>query len=93
LSTIPNSYIHFGDIDLAGIAIYWREYYPIVLERGKFFIPKNLEQHLVTGSKKRFDDQLSKYRHFTTGNDALDNLVQSIKSHRKTVDQEKFITP
>ena len=43
LLSIPNRYVHFGDLDLAGVAIYQNEYYRHLRERSSFFIPEDYE--------------------------------------------------
>lgn len=58
LKQIRNQYIHFGDIDLAGINIYLTEYYCLFPERCKFFIPDDIEERLKEGgNRERYDKQ------------------------------------
>jgi len=45
LKMCENKYIHYGDIDLAGVDIYQTQYYPIVKKRCDFFLPyDNIEE-------------------------------------------------
>jgi hypothetical protein len=39
LAGIPNPYLHFGDIDFAGLNIYWNEYKAVLGARASFFLP------------------------------------------------------
>ena len=43
LQSIPNQYVHFGDLDLAGIAIYESEYYHHLGNKSSLFIPDDFD--------------------------------------------------
>lgn len=59
LLTIPNSYIHFGDFDIAAIAIYYNEIKQYVRERASFFVPDTIEEKIKwNGNRELFDNQL-----------------------------------
>ena len=62
LSHIPNSYIHFGDFDLAGIHIFLSEFYAFLGERARFYIPKDIETRLARGSRELYNQQLNKFK-------------------------------
>ena len=47
LLQIPNNYLHYGDIDFAGISIFLNEYYQILGGRASFFIPPHIEELLA----------------------------------------------
>ena len=55
LQLIPNKYVHFGDFDLSGIAIYISEYRnKIDFNRCSYFIPNDIE-NLISNSKNYTD--------------------------------------
>ena len=61
LHSIPNQYVHFGDLDLAGIAIYESEYYRHLGTQSSFFIPDDYDQRISNGNTDRYNDQLLQY--------------------------------
>lgn len=91
LRRIPNRYLHFGDFDLAGINIYLTQFKPSVGERGSFFIPADIEERLRRGSRKRYDEQYSKYQQLTTTDPELNSLIFLIHRYRRAYDQEGYI--
>ena len=91
LALVPNRYIHFGDFDLAGIAIFLNEFKPYVKERGSFLIPSDIESRLKNGSRKRYDEHYQKYSNLTTTDEALNHLISLIHKYRRTYDQEGYI--
>ncbi len=60
LQSIPNPYLHFGDLDFSGINIYLNEYKKWLGEKASFFIPPNttalLHRH---GNRELYNRQLS----------------------------------
>ena len=59
LSAITNRYIHFGDIDPAGISIFINEYYAYLGEKTSFFIPEKVDCLLAKyGLRERYDKQV-----------------------------------
>ena len=91
LARIPNRYIHFGDFDLAGIAIFLNEFQPYVEERGSLLIPSDIESRIKQGSRIRYDDQYQKYSNLTTTDEILNHLISLIHKYRRTYDQEGYI--
>ena len=91
LAGIPNRYVHFGDFDLAGIAIFLNQFKPHVGERGYFLIPSDIESRLKNGSRKRYDEHYQKYSNLTTTDEKLDHLISLIHKYRRTYDQEGYI--
>lgn len=91
LGRIPNRYMHFGDFDLAGINIYLTQFKPSVGKRGTFLIPPDIEKRLRHGSRKRYDEQYSKYRQLTTTDKDLNSLISLIHRYRRAYDQEGYI--
>ena len=61
LQCISNSYVHFGDFDLAGINIYLTEFNRYLLNRSTFLIPSDIEQRINNGSQIRYNQQYNKY--------------------------------
>ena len=93
LRSIPNKYLHFGDFDLSGIAIYILEYRnKIDANRCAYFIPKNIDS-LIGDSKnykdyeKQLDDPKIKTLNFENYSEIKD-LAAFINKYRKTVEQE-----
>ncbi|MDE5888023.1 MAG: hypothetical protein K2H46_10610 [Muribaculaceae bacterium] len=91
LASIPNRYLHFGDFDLAGIAIFLNEFKPYVEERGSFLIPSDIECRLKNGSRKRYDDHYQKFSNLTTTDKEINHLISLIHKYRRTYDQEGYI--
>ena len=91
LAGIPNRYIHFGDFDLAGIAIFLNQFKPHVGERGGFLIPPDIESRLKNGSRKRYDEHYQKYSNLTTTDEKLNHLISLIHKYRRSYDQEEYI--
>lgn len=91
LEMIPNRYLHFGDFDLAGIAIYQREFLPRVADRGSFLIPSDIETRISCGSRERYNAQYQKYCDLKSENSELQDLISIINKYRRTYDQEGYI--
>ena len=91
LQSIPNRYVHFGDLDLAGIAIYENEYYSHLGDRASFFVPIDFEQRISEGNLKRYNAQYNKYGNLNVKDLRLQNLLNCIHSYHKGYDQEGFI--
>lgn len=91
LKMIPNSYLHFGDFDLAGINIYLNEFKKYIPEKSTFFIPDNIEELIrAYGNHSRYDDQ--KLHLDTAGilEEEVVELIHIIHKHKKGLDQEIF---
>lgn len=92
LLQIPNPYLHFGDFDLAGIAIFENEFKPILNERANFFIPENIEQLIaLNGNRGLYNLQHGRYRNLRSGEVAIQRLIDIINRKRKGLEQEFFI--
>ena len=91
LKYIPNQYIHFGDLDLAGIAIFQNEFQQYLGDRATFLIPNDYEFRISNGSTIRYNDQFSKYGKITSDNPQLSELIAAIHRHHRGYDQEGFI--
>ena len=91
LKSIPNQYIHFGDLDLAGIAIYQNEYYCHLEGKSSFLIPKDYEARIAQGNRERYDAQLTKYGRMKIIDNRLAGLLSCIHHYHRGYDQEGFI--
>ena len=91
LQRIPNKYIHFGDLDLAGVFIYQNEFYAKLQDRASFFIPSDVETRIQNGSTERYDNQLERYEKMEIIDNRTAPIVKLIKHYHKGYDQEGFI--
>ena len=91
LESIPNRYVHFGDLDLAGIAIYQNEYYCHLGQRSSFLIPNDYEERIANGIRTRYDDQLSKYGKMKIEDPRIGDLLSCIHQYHRGYDQEGYI--
>lgn len=88
---IPNRYIHFGDLDLAGVQIYLREYYDVLGDRAEFLIPSDFDKRIKTGNPERYDVQYQQCKNMRITDPRVKQLVESIHSHHRGYDQEGLI--
>lgn len=93
LKSIPNKYLHFGDVDFEGINIYLNEFKKHLGARAEFFIPENTAAYLLKyGNRALYNKQLSRAADISTiGEKALIQLLQLIHQHKKVLEQEIFI--
>ena len=91
LLNVPNQYMHFGDFDLPGIAIYQNEFAPITKDRGRFFIPLDIEILLENGSSVLHETHLAKYGTLKGVDPELEALIALIKKKKKRLAQEYFL--
>lgn len=91
LQTIPNSYVHFGDFDLAGISIFLNEFHRHLGDRASFLIPCDIEQRISHGSTTRYNNQFDKYKELTSDTPELNRLIAMINRHHRCYDQEGYI--
>lgn len=92
LQTIPNSYLHFGDFDFAGIGIYINEFKKHLHAKACFFIPDNIDNLIKkSGSKKRYDEQKINFDINEIMEENISKLIACIHRHKKGLDQEIFI--
>lgn len=93
LQRITNRYVHFGDLDLAGINIYLTEFFnKIGPQRASFLIPNDYEERIAHGSRQRYDEQYARYHNMTVTDSCVQPLVDSINLHHRGYDQEGFIS-
>ena len=93
LARVSNRYIHYGDIDLAGIHIYQVQYVPIVGERGSFFLPCEVDELFkrFKGLSELFEQQKRKYAALQGIDESMQILIDEIRIHKKGIEQESFI--
>lgn len=92
LQKIPNLYIHFGDFDLAGIAIYLTEFYAYLGNRARFFIPADIEERLEKGNRALYDKQYGRYGKMKIPDERVLPLVELIHKYRRGYEQEGYIS-
>ncbi|SES63239.1 hypothetical protein [Prevotella sp. kh1p2] len=91
LLSIPNQYIHFGDLDLAGIAIFQHEFYEHLGMRSTFLIPEDYEERIREGNRERYDAQLPQYAKMSVTDSRISSLLTCIHHYHRGYDQEGFI--
>ena len=91
LFNIPNTYIHFGDFDLAGLHIYETEFYKYLGARASFLIPEDIDIRIRNGSIKRYNDQYQKFKNYTPSDERLLPLFNTINRYHRCYDQEGYI--
>lgn len=93
LQSIPNSYLHYGDFDLAGIGIFMNEYKKHLGSRASFFIPDGIEAKIKAyGNRERYNLQNVNFNIEVIEDKKLRNLLKLIHRERKGLDQEVFIS-
>lgn len=91
LQFIPNQYVHFGDLDLAGIAIYQNEFYRYLKERASFLVPHDFEERIAIGNQELYTKQLPIYGQTEVKDSRIAPLLSCIHRYHKGYEQEGFI--
>ncbi|MDZ7847207.1 MAG: DUF2220 family protein [Owenweeksia sp.] len=93
LQSIPNPYLHFGDLDLAGIAIFENEYRKHLGNRASFIIPPNAKD-LITqnGNRKLYNNQYQRYKTMQSNDPEIQHLINIIHQAKKGLEQEALVT-
>lgn len=92
LRTIPNDYLHFGDFDYAGLNIYYNEFKKHLKERGKFFLPPNIENMLSkNGNRDNYHNQTIQFNRQEIDEDDVLTLLSLIEKYKKGLEQEVFV--
>ena len=92
LQTIPNPYLHFGDLDFAGIGIYLNEFKKHLGNRATFFIPSNAEELLERyGNRELYDNQKRNFSMEEIEEIKLNQLITMIHEYKRGLEQEVFI--
>ena len=91
LKLIPNSYLHFGDFDFAGLNIYFNEYKKHLKGRARFFLPQDLEKFLSTkGSRDNYNNQTIQFDKKKVEEEDIFSLLVLIEKYKKGLEQEIF---
>ena len=89
LQSIPNSYLHFGDFDFAGLNIYWNEFRAHLKEKSSFFLPPEIEKLLSTrGNRDNYIKQAIQFDLNAVNEDNVLVLIRLIEKYRKGLEQE-----
>lgn len=91
LCSIPNRYLHFGDLDLAGVNIYLTEFYSRLGSRASFFIPSDARERLARGSSERYTFQYDRFHDMAVPDPRVQPLVDMINAARRGYDQEGYV--
>lgn len=92
LQGIPNSYLHFGDFDFAGINIYLNEYKRSLGKRAKFFIPANIEELIVRyGNRALYDYQKPNFQLSKIDEPGIHELSLLLHRYKRGLEQEALI--
>ncbi len=92
LQSIPNQYLHFGDFDLAGIAIYQNEYKKYLGNRANYFVPDNTKEMLERyGNRELYDNQKDNVDKSVVNETKLNYLISLIHELKKGLEQEIYI--
>lgn len=91
LLSIPNRYIHFGDLDLAGISIYQNEYFRYLGERASFYIPEDYEKRISEGNLNLYNSQFPQYGKMTIEDERVSKLLSCIHRYHRGYEQEGYI--
>jgi hypothetical protein len=91
LQSMANGYLHFGDLDFAGINIFMHEYRRHLGQKASFFIPPGVADLLEKfGSRELYNKQLHLAREWENEPE-LNQLMQLFHKHKKVLEQEIFI--
>ena len=91
LQGITNSYVHFGDFDLAGINIFMTEFQQFLGARSSLLIPSDIERRLQIGSQKRYNSQLSRFKNLRCDDKRIKAVIDLINKYHRCYDQEGYI--
>jgi len=91
LQLIPNSYLHFGDFDFAGLNIYYNEYKKYLKNRAQFLVPADIEQLISTkGNRELYDNQQIQFIEGDVEEENILTLLCLIRKYKKGLEQEMF---
>jgi hypothetical protein len=93
LATIPNNYLHFGDLDFEGIKIYETAFKKYLREKASFFVPPNTALLLQkSGNRDLFNRQYNPQNDYSFHPEPLvQQLLQLLIQYKKVLEQEIFI--
>jgi hypothetical protein len=94
LQKISNSYLHFGDLDFAGISIYLSEFKKYLGTKASFFLPQNTEDMIQQfGNRNLFNKQFQPNKTYINIEEekSIQELYGLILKYKKVLEQEVFI--
>ena len=91
LLSIPNHYVHFGDLDLAGVAIYQNEFYRHLGGRASLLIPEDYEERISKGNLDLYNSQLLQYGNMNVEDERVSKLISTIHRLHRGYEQEGYI--
>lgn len=92
LKLIPNSYLHFGDADYAGINIYYNEFKKYLGSRASIFIPPGVDQLLPDkGNRDNYNNQTLLIDKSSIDEPGILHLIRLIEESMKGLEQEIFL--
>jgi hypothetical protein len=92
LITIPNKYLHYGDLDIAGLNIYMNEFKKHLLDRAVFFLPPDPESLFINfGNRDLYQKQSVCFDINKSEEQNVRFLISLINKYRKGVEQEILI--
>jgi len=93
LQTVPNSYIHYGDFDFAGIGIFLNEHEKYLGPRARLFVPEKIDELVGKyGNRKPYNAQLHQAPDMSALKDpAIIRLISILHAHKKGLEQEILI--
>ncbi len=92
LAGIPNPYLHFGDIDFAGLNIYWNEYKAVLGTRASFFLPEGTAELMAAhGNRALYVQQSLQIDRAGIDEPAVLEALGLIERFGKGLEQEVFL--
>ena len=91
LLSIPNKYVHFGDLDLAGVAIYQNEFYRHLGKRASLLIPDDYVERISKGNLDLYNSQLPLYGNMTVEDERVLKILSCIHRYHRGYEQEGYI--
>lgn len=91
LLSISNPYLHFGDVDFAGLNIYVNEFKKHLQGRAKFFLPDNIEYLLsARGNRDNYHKQTLQFNKQDIDDTNVHIAIHLIEQYKKGLEQEIF---
>ncbi|MEM7370859.1 MAG: hypothetical protein AAF587_19750 [Bacteroidota bacterium] len=94
LTSLPNSYLHFGDWDPAGVCIYREEFRQMLgEERCQLFVPERIDSLIRQfGNRELYDKQYLQAKRLISDKDPqVDRLIRLLHDSQKGLEQEILI--
>ncbi len=92
LQVIPNSYLHFGDFDFAGLNIYMNEFKKHLRDKASFYLPTDIEEKISTkGNRDNYNNQAIQFDINEIKEENIRALLKLIEKYKKGLEQEILI--